>query len=176
MPRHDYRCPECGWRLYDQERSFAEGGQATAPQCFECDTLMVWTPTRFRTDLRTDGEGASGHTFQKFVCRDGLNNLIEIDSLHTLRKVERESEKMAADGIGQPIRFRGFAQDHSNMNDNTFGAPPSEQPSAEGKRKFGLRNGATQLAGGEGGSDPECAYGPGVNDSNTSALIQSGEL
>lgn len=130
---------------------------------------MIWVVPVPRMDLRSDGEGKSGNTFQKFVTRDGCNNLVEIDSLHKLREVERESEKMAADGIGQPILFRGFAQDHSNMGSNLFGEPPSEKPSEEAKRKFGRRSGFQEIVG-EQGADPDCKYGPGVNDSNTSAL------
>ena len=168
--RHDYQCEGCrGW-LRDQERSAQEGGIKTAPLCPRCRIRMTWTPTRFRTDLRTDGEGSSGATFQKFSVLDGSNRRVEIDSLHTLRKVERESEKMAADGIGQPIRFRAFAQDRSNMSVNTFGEAPSEKPSAAGKRKFGLQGGATPVDAPVDGGDPDYTYGPGVDDSNTSAL------
>lgn len=118
--------------------------------------------------MKSDGGGGQG--FQKFTVRDGLNNLVEIDSLHKLRQVERESEKMAADGFGQPIRFRAYAQEHANMGLNTFGDGPAEKLDPKAKARFGLQGGAGQVAGGEGGGDPEYSYGPGVDDTNTSAL------
>ena len=170
LPNHDYECRPCRVVLRDQYRSVSVGGRDTRPACPDCGRIMDWVIPRLRLDLRADGEGTSGATFQKFTIRDGQNNLVEIDSLHKLRQVERESEKMAADGIGQPIRFRAFAQDHSNMSVNTFGEGPSEKPSAAGKRKFGLRGGATPVDAPAEGGDPDYTYGPGVNDSNTSAL------
>jgi len=170
VPNHDYYCPSCKVTLRDQYRSIEVGGQAQLPDCKHCGYPMIWVVPRPRMDLRTDGDGASGETFQKFTCRDGLNRVVEIDSLHKLREVERESEKMAADGLGQPIRFRGFSQNASNMQANTFGEPPSEKIPDDVKRKWGLR-GNTKAAHVEAdGSEPEFAYGPGVNDNNTSAL------
>jgi hypothetical protein len=160
-------CESCGWTLKEQYRSVQEGGSAHPPIC-ECGQPMIWIVPRPRFDVRTDGEGKSGNTFQKFSIRDGLNRVVEIDSLHKLREVERESEKMAADGIGQPIRFRGYAQDHSNMAVNTFGDRPPNELTPEGKRKFGLQGAAKHIDASEG--EPEIAYGPGVNDNNTSAL------
>lgn len=170
MPNHDYFCPPCKVYLRDQYRSVAVGGRGQLPACRHCGYPMIWVVPRLRMDLRTDGEGTSGQRFQKFTARDGLNNLVEIDSLHKLRQVERESEKMAADGIGQPIRFRAYAQDHSNMGQNTFGDGPAEKPTAEHKRRFGFRGGASQLQRDSDGNDPECPYGPGVDESNASAL------
>jgi hypothetical protein len=121
-------------------------------------------------DLRTDGEGTSGHTFQKFHVRDGRNQLVEIDSTSKLRQVERESEQLARNGEGQIVRFRAWEQDHSNMGVNVFGDGPREKPSDVAKAKFGRQGGMTQLAADGEGNDPECSYGPGVDDSNTSAL------
>lgn len=172
MPRHDYVCRRCQQVLREQYRSVAEGGQARCPRCLVCHELMEWIVPRPAFDLRSDGEGRSGETFQKFTFLDHLNRRVEVSSLRQLRQIERESEKMAADGIGQPIRFRGYAQDHSNMSENTFGERPADAPdmvlTPEGKRKFGLRGGAQMIDAREG--EPDYSYGPGVNDSNTSAL------
>lgn len=169
MPNHDFKSA-CGYILRDQYRSVLVGGSGDRPTCPHCGDLMVWMIPVPRMDLRSDGEGKSGNTFQKFTMRDGQNNLVEIDSLHTLRRIEAESEKMAADGVGQQVRVRGFAQDASNMGVNTFGDGPPERPTLEGKRKFGLRGGASQVEAPADGSDPDYAYGPGVSDANTSAL------
>lgn len=167
---HDYKCAECGFLLRDQFRTAAQGGRTTAPPCPECKTRMEWLVPRLRTDLRTDGEGKSGERFQKFRARDGHNQLVEIDSLHTLRKVERESEQLARNGEGQQIRFRAFEQGHSNMAVNTFGEGPQEKPDPAYKEKFGLRGGAKPVEAPSDGSDPSYEYGPGVSDANTSAL------
>jgi hypothetical protein len=168
MPNHDYRCPTCHFVLRDQYRSIEQGGRATAPICPQCgfQQRMIWVVPRLRTDLRSDGDSA---TFKKFLARDGRNQLVEIDSLHKLRQVERESEQLARNGEGQHITFRGFAQDHSNLLLNTHGEPPAfEKPSEEAKRKWGLRGNTKAIETASDGS--EIPYGPGVTDDNTSAL------
>lgn len=167
---HDYTCPECSHRLHDQFRTAAQGGRTTCPACPQCKTQMDWVVPRLRTDLRTDGEGKSGERFQKFTARDGRNQLVEIDSLHTLRRIERESETLARNGEGQQIRFRAFEQGHSNMAVNTFGDGPQEKPDDYAKEKFGLRGAAKSVEAPGDGSDPSYEYGPGVSDANTSAL------
>jgi hypothetical protein len=168
VARHDYRCPACRRVLRDQYRTLDQGGLHTAPRCPACTTQMEWLPPRLAWDLKTDGGGTAG--FQKFTTYDGLNRKVEIDSLHKLRQVEAESEKLAADGIGQPIRFRAYAQDRSNMGVNTFGDGPPEKLDPSAKRRFGLQGAASQVQPGPDGADPEYSYGPGVDDSNTSAL------
>ena len=132
----------------------------------------MWIVPRPAWDLRSDGEGKSGETFQKFLARDGHNQLVEIDSLNKLRQVERESEQLARNGEGQVVRFRAYEQDRSNLSVNVFGERPTDEPdmtlTATGKRRFGLQGGATLIDSPE--SEPDATYGPGVNDSNTTAL------
>ena len=120
---------------------------------------MDWIP-QATFDVRGDGD-----YFQKFEIYDGQNQKVVIDSLHKLRQVEAESERQFRNGEGQPLRFRAYSQDRSNRDVNTFGEPPTEKPSAEGKRKFGLR-GATKAMT----SEPDGKFGPAVNESNCSAL------
>lgn len=164
MPNHDYRCAECGWVLADQYRSIEEGGSSRLPACFNCDLPMVWVP-QAAFDLRTDGSPAVA----KFTVRDGRNHLVEIDSLHKLRQVERESEQAARNGEGQPLVFRAYSQHRGNRLDNTFGEIPQPALSTETKRKFGLRGGAKSLTPAPDGA-PDIPFGPGVNESNASAL------
>lgn len=128
---------------------------------------MSWIPAA-RFDMRTDGEGSSGSSFQKFTVLDGQNRPVEIDSLRKLRQVERESEQQARNGEGQQMVFRAFNNDGSNRDRGTLGEAPNQQPSAEAKRKYGLRSGTARLAG-----EPDVKFGPGVNESNTSALPMS---
>lgn len=168
MPNHDYHCGQCGWILRDQYRSIDEGGSANPPPCPICTRLMVWMIPVPRMDLRSDGEGKSGSAFQKFTVMDGQNHPVEIDSLHKLRQVERESEQLARDGMGQQMVFRAYANHTGNKLDPTLGDIPTPKLDPAAKRRFGLQSGAKPLAGGESG--PDIAFGPGVNESNTSAL------
>ena len=127
---------------------------------------MTWMP-KANFDLRTDGT-----SFAKFTVYDGQNNPVEVDSLHTLRRIERESEQLARNGEGQHMTFRAYANDSTNLDVNTHGDRASEKPTAAGKRKFGLQGGAKPLVpdlSSESG-EPDRPYGPGVNDTNASAL------
>lgn len=164
MPRHDYRCLTCGGLLLDQYRTTQEGGSAHLPVCPRCGVLMQWIP-QANFDLRSDSATSD---IPKFTTRDGYGNLVEIDSLHKLRQVERESEIAAKNGEGQQIAFRAYSNNRGNRLDNTFGEPPSQAIDPHIKRKFGLQ-GATKLIDAAAG-EPDRAYGPGVTDANTSAL------
>jgi len=112
-----------------------------------------------------DVGGVKTAGFKGFTTYDGRNRPVQIDSLHKLRQVEREAEQMARNGDGQPLVWRRYAQDGSNRDVPTLGdlKGPALTPSEAGKRKFGqaLRKSAEA---------PDVTYGPGVNDSNTSAL------
>lgn len=160
MPRHDYRCPSCGRELRDQYRPVTEGGSAHPPFCTICQISMVWVVPVVANDLRSDSDDPH---FKKFHVWDG-DHRIEISSLSQMRTLERETAKKAADGIGQPLVFRAYSQDHSNLSVNTFGDGPSERPTDEAKRRFGQQAMIKSL------DEPEGAFGPGVDESNCSAL------
>lgn len=164
MAFHDYSCWHCETELHDQYRTIAEGGSSRPPLCPSCGNQMGWVP-QARFDLRSDSAASD---IPKFTTYDGQNNLVEIDSLHKLRTLERESEQQARNGEGQPLRFRAYSQNRSNIQDNTFGPDPASRPSAVGKKKFGLQGATRKIDAAEG--VPVHSYGPGVNDSNTSAL------
>ena len=122
MPLHDYQCAGCGALALDQYRTAAEGARSTQPLCYRCMTLMDWIP-QAAFDLKTDGEGHKG--FQKFtVHRQGPEGSIreEIDSLHKLRQIEKDSEQRYRNGEGEPLRFRGYSQSRSNMQVGSFGS------------------------------------------------------
>ena len=131
MPLADYICDVCGEIREDQYFPSAIGAVAGAPRCQGClaaPERMRWIPAA-RFDLRTDGGGGHDASLQKFTVhrqiptRDGLVQRAEtIDSMHTLRKIERESEQRYANGEGEPLRFRVYNQDRSNMDANSFGA------------------------------------------------------
>lgn len=157
MALHDYLCNGCGYLLADQYRSVEEGAQARLPFCPRCHCLMQWVPQVGRMDLLSESA--------KFVQYDGQNNPVVVDSFAAMRRLEAESDQQYRNGEGQPIRFRALHQSHSNMDRNTFGEGPAVRPSVAGKQKFGLGGGAKVLSG-----EPDVEFGPGVNESNTSAL------
>ena len=171
MAQHDYRCPVCGHVERDIVVPASIGARKGAPLCPKHDTPyedlhphMEWIPA-MRMSLLSD----SGKGFSKFTVRDGRDNLVEVDSLHKLRQIERESEIAARNGEGQQMCFRAFSQNQGNRLDGTLGDAPDHRPSAEAKRKFGLRGAARPMAVGESG-EPDVTFGPGVNESNASAL------
>jgi hypothetical protein len=118
---------------------------------------MDWLPQVGRIDA-----------FAPFEAVDGRNRPVVIDSLTKLRQVERESEKMAANGEGQSLTWRMYSNDASNRHVNTHGPDPSETPSADAIKKFGpglKRHG--EIA-------PQTEFGPGVTEANTSVIRQEG--
>ena len=126
MPLADYECPACGAIVRDRYFTSAEGAISAAPFCLADDCAgsqrMSWIP-QAAFDLKTDGEGQKG--FQKFtVHRQGPQGSIreEIDSLHKLRKVEADSEQRYRNGEGEPMRFRGYSQNRSNIQVGSFGS------------------------------------------------------
>ena len=121
---------------------------------------MQWIPNVGMVDAFEPG--------QSFHVYDGQNNRVEVESFRQMRKLERQSEQQFRNGEGQPMRFRALHQNRSNMQDNTFGKDPSEKPTPEAARRFG--GSMRAIEGGEAGSAPDIAFGPGVNESNASAL------
>jgi hypothetical protein len=78
-------------------------------------------------DMRTDGTG--DRAFQKFdvyrqVPASGgrlVQERVTVDSLHTLRRIERESEQRFRNGEGEALRFRMASQDTTNKQVSAFG-------------------------------------------------------
>jgi hypothetical protein len=160
---HDYRCAECGTVLADQYRSIAEGASSHPPLCPDCGEPMAWIPAIGCMDAFEPGG--------EFTVYDGQNRPVHVESFAQMRKLERQSEQQYRNGEGQPIRFRALHQHRSNMQENTFGPAPNETPTPAAAQKFGGRQRA--IAGGEDGAPPDVAFGPGVNESNASALKEA---
>lgn len=156
MAHHDFICPGCGHVLTDVNIPIAIGATAGAPSCPEDGRRMEWIPQIGRMDAY--------EPFQEFDTYDGRNRPVHIDSLTKLRQVERESERMAANGEGQPMIWRRFSQDHSNRDVPTLGKwdGPAERPDPAFVKKHGP---AMKSA-----TEPDVAYGPGVSDANASPL------
>lgn len=168
MPHADYRCPECDCEIHDHPFTMANGARASAPACLEChdwngQVVRMEVIPAAHFDLKTDGTPDRG--LQKFTVhrqvptRDGPVQVEEVvDSLHTLRRIERDSEQRYRDGEGEPLRFRGYNQNSSNRDVNSFGTQgqigdraydsgqaPRKQPNI-GVARHGQRKPTTPLA------------------------------
>ncbi len=161
MPLADYTC-RCGRVDEDVPFRLALGAISDAPDCPDCGARMDWIP-QAAFDVRSDGEGGKG--FQKFsVDVDGRP--VEIDSLHTLRRVERESEQRFRNGEGEPLRFRGYSQDHSNIDRSSF-----EAHGVIGTREYSSGVQPTKrMPVRKHADEPTVATGPGVAPDGVTAL------
>jgi hypothetical protein len=160
MPLFDYYCGVCGQLTPDVYRSVVVGAQANPPQ--HCARAMVWIPQVGAMDIGA----VKGAGFHGFTTTDARGNPVQIDSLHKLRQVERDAEQAARNGEGQPMVWRRYAQDGSNRDQPTLSKTyyGGDAPTPQAKHRFGstLKKSAEEPA--------RHVYGPGVDDSNTSAL------
>ncbi len=152
MPLFDFRCLSCGDQAIDVYRPISVGAKANPPVC--CDSPMEVIPQLGGLDTYDIGVA--------FDTQDGRNHPVHVDSLRKLRQVERDSEAMARDGVGQRMIWRRYSQDPSNVHKHTIKEDPSEAPTPAAAKRFApVRHGREA---------PDRQYGPGVSDSNTSAL------
>lgn len=163
LAHHDYFCGVCGQVLIDVLVPISIGGRAGAP--WHCDEWMTWLPGTTAMDI--GGVKTSG--FKGFTTTDGRGQPVHVDSLHTMRRVEKESEQAYRNGEGQPMVFRRWAQDCSNKDQPTLSKSyyGGEAPTKAAAHKFG----STAKRASEA---PDTGYGPGVSDANASALPLSG--
>jgi hypothetical protein len=166
MPLHDYYDPVCNAVRPNVYVPVAIGATAGAPTCETCGQRLVPIPAAPALHYG-DVKGAAFHSFDTF---DGRGQRVHVDSLQKLRRVEKEAEQAQRNGEGQPMVFRRWSQDCSN-NDQSALHPSlngGEQPTREAAHKFGstLRKSATE---------PDHSFGPGVSESNASALPMSGK-
>ena len=128
MPLHDYRCYSCDLILRDVVVPIALGARAGAPDCPRCEVAlpMAWIPAI--------GSMSVFGVFEKFTTPiedpsspTGYRD-VEIDSLATIRRLERESEQAERNGEGRRMVWRDFSQDGSNRDQHTLGVDPSMKP------------------------------------------------
>jgi hypothetical protein len=165
MPLHDFWCARCGQLLLDIYVPVALTASAGAPT--HCGARMAWVPAAPALHYG-DVKGAA---FRSFDTTDGRGQPVHIDSLRKLRQVERESEQMARDGVGQPMVWRRYAQDPSNRDQPTLSPDyrgPSQSPTPAAAHRFGSTLQKTVEA-------PDHRFGPGVSEANASALPMSGK-
>lgn len=158
MALHDYYCPTCSRVLADVPVEISVGATAGAPVC-SCGTPTEWIPQVGRMDA------SNGPGFQAFDTFNGRNEKVHVTSLKQLREIERQSEIDHRNGEGQPLVFRAFSNSRSQMDQSALhkSFEGGEQPTPAAKRRFGS---SVQKAA----EEPDRAFGPGVSESNASAL------
>lgn len=125
MPKYGhYCCPACDFVERDHPVPFGTTFSAGAPFCPICKNVddsaaglvkMDWIPQIGRMSA------GNGPTFTKFECHDATGRRVTVDSISALRAIERESEKMAADGRGEGrMVWRDLANDRSNRDDHAI--------------------------------------------------------
>jgi hypothetical protein len=161
-----YACEACSARV-----TVHDG----APVPEHCGVPMKWRQTRdYHPELhgKLTGERSAAIGFRhtspwEIPVQDGSGDQLRMESLRDVRRLESESAKMAADGIGQEMRFRAFNNDTKNggMLVNSFGEPPQRAPvltDSQGRQKITFDA--------VDGEPVEAEMGPGADESLASAL------
>lgn len=163
MPQHDYYCGVCGQVIVNVMVPAAIGQAAGAPD--HCGRRAVPIPGIGAMDYGA----VKGAGFKGFTTTDGRGKRVEINSLHDLRRVEREAEQAARNGDGQRMVWRRYAQNDSNQDQPTLSRSyyGGDAPDPAQKHRFGstLKKSADA---------PDHGFGPGVSETNASALGQDG--
>jgi len=111
MPLHDFVCGDCGRRAVDVYVPIAIGASHSNLSCPSCGTLMDWIPQVGSMDAKEPFQQAS-------ISANG--KVYPLNSLHDIRKAERDSEQMARNGEGQPLVWRDYSQEKSNGDRHTL--------------------------------------------------------
>lgn len=124
MPKYgNYTCPDCGFIEREHPVDFGRTFSDAAPFCPICKNVvdtaaglvkMDWLPQIGRISA------GGGPTFTSFETTGPDGCLRRINSITELRSMERESEKMCRDGVGQQMVWRDFANDNSNKYDHAI--------------------------------------------------------
>ena len=125
MPKYgNYCCPDCGCILREHPVDFGTTFPDGAPLCPQCDhpngggrwVKMEWLPQIGRMSA------GNGPTFTAFETTGPDGKLTRINSITELRTMERESEKMAKDGVpgAQQMVWRDYANGISNKDEHAI--------------------------------------------------------
>ncbi len=154
-----YRCKDC-----DETRMM--GFEMHVPICPGCRGPMKWSQTRdyvSAAHVEQFGQAPALDYNQTKGRIAPIGNGVEINSLHDIRRIEREAEKRYRDGVGEPLVFRKYSQDNGNLHTNTLGDAPQQGPSAEWMKKNGHKIGSIRE-----GDIP--GMGPSMTEDNASYL------
>lgn len=124
MARLDWECPRCDYFWLDR---VAPAG-APHPVCPACGSPEMIVTYEFGESAGIDLQDVGGRSFEFEYDLDSpkRGRKVEIRSMEDARAVQRECERMAADGAHRPVVFRQFEQGKSNMHQNVFGERPEE--------------------------------------------------
>jgi hypothetical protein len=121
MPKYgNYCCPNCGFIERDVAVEFGTSFPDKVLICVQCagadhiGVRLEWLPQIGRISA------GGGPTFTSFETTGPDGKLHRINSITELRHMEREAEKMTADGVGQPMVWRDYANDRSNRYDHAI--------------------------------------------------------
>lgn len=157
MALHDFRCDTCGILAIDINIPISQSVHRDGPTC--CGAKMSWLPQIGSMGLLPE----SGREIVQVLQPDGTHKAVAVNSMQDIRRLERETEKMYRDGVGQPLRWRAYSQDQSNRDVNSFGPAPNQAPDPEWLKKADIRSASESEVA-------DLSYGPGVSDSNTSPV------
>jgi hypothetical protein len=171
MPWADYTCEGCPGIVRNHRFDAALGAIASAPICPVCEIVMTYVPAIGRMSA---GNGPSFKAFEvarEVVDVNPATGKVErhhrretIDSIAKLRAVERDSDRRAANGEGEPMRFRVFSQDHSNMDRGSFGPLVPESSVLKKSGRVSVK-----AVTPSDGSEPVVETGPGMSGSQALA-------
>jgi hypothetical protein len=173
MAVHDYVCSVCATVVVDVHVPVTIGQRAGAP--LHCGHPMSPIPGIGSMDYGA----VKGVGFKGFTTTDGRGTPVAVNSLHDLRRIERESEIAARNGEGQPMVWRRWAQDGSNQDQPTLSKSyyGGDAPTAAAKHRFGstLRKSGSDAEGALSNASLDRSFGPGVSETNASALGLEGK-
>ncbi len=164
-----YHCPECrtSASTLDSDR---------IPACGTCRGAMRWQQTRiYHAENHGWSTGMKAPAIDFNQTREMIAPIgpggVRVESLRDIRRIERESEKMAADGVpgAERVIFRKYSQDPGNLHTHTMGAAPDAAPSKEFLRK----QGGVQANLNHADQDPDTVaveLGPGTDPTQVSYL------
>ena len=91
--------------------------------------------------------------FKSFTFDADNGEVVEVNSLHKVREIERLSESRHRQGLGRPFNFRAFTQDKSNLDASIYGRVPKDiegfKPQRARTRSGRITGGVVNLSLGE---------------------------
>lgn len=125
----EFTCSGCGlieyrWQEWKPaEKPVYKGDEDPLPvHCEGCGAEMFQDHAGISMDLLPESFVVDAQT----IGREEPGQ-VRISSLSEIRKIERESERKAANGEGQIIAFREFSQGRSNRGSNVFSGSSFEK-------------------------------------------------
>ena len=144
------------------------------PLCGTCRGLMTWKQTReYFPGNHGWSTGMHAPAIDFNQTRERIAPIgehgVPVNSLHDIRRIERESEKRARDGEGEQYVFRKYAQDANHLHDHTLGESPARRPDPKWFARQRQLSPAESRAISEAAAE-STGMGPGAHEDLASAL------